>query len=148
MHVSEELLVVFDTDCVMCSAWVYFILRHERAPTAKFISAWSEDGLALAARHMLAPEDLDTTYLVVVKGQPLLKSDATIAILNTLNAPWCWAAALRFIPKPVRDWCYDRMANNRYRWFARQEQCFLPPQGQETRFIQGRTRTAVSSDHR
>lgn len=144
----SQLTIVFDTDCLMCSAWVRFVLRHERVPTARFVSAWSEEGLALADRHHLTPQDLDETYLVVVDGEPLTKSDATFAIFKTLHAPWRWAAALRFIPRSFRDWFYDLMAKNRYRWFRQRDQCFLPPKGQQDRFVLGPPRSAVLPDHR
>lgn len=148
MRKPSQLTIVFDTDCLMCSAWVRFVLRHERVPTSRFVSAWSEEGLAVADRHHLTPQDLDETYLVVVEGQPLTKSDATFAIFKTLHAPWRWAAALRFVPRSCRDWFYDLMAKNRYRWFGQKDQCFLPPMGQQDRFVLGPPRSAVLPDHR
>lgn len=148
MKIQSDLIVVFDTDCLMCSAWVHFILRHEREPCARFVSAWSEEGLALASEHQLGPKNLDKTYLVVSDGQPLIKSDATFAIFDRLNAPWCWATVLRFTPRSLRDYFYDLMASNRYRWFGRQDQCFLPPDGQNSRFVPGPPRSAVLPDHR
>ena len=147
MERTRDLTIVFDTDCLMCSAWVGFILRHEREPSARFISAWSNDGLVLAAQHQLTPQDLDTTYLVVANGTPLTKSDATFAIFKTLHAPWRWAVALGFVPRPYRDWFYDRMAKNRYRWFGQQDQCFVPPEGQQDRFILGPPRSSAMPDH-
>jgi len=87
MKPTRDLTIVFDTDCLMCSAWVGFILRHERDPSVRFMSAWSNEGLALAARHQLTPKDLDATYLVVMNGTPMTKSDATFAIFETLHAP-------------------------------------------------------------
>ena len=148
MEVHPELTVVFDTDCLMCSAWVRFILRHERAPSAKFVSAWADEGLALAEEHGLTPQDLDKTYLVVSDGQPLTKSDATFALFGTLKAPWSWVSALRFTPRPLRDWFYDLMAKNRYRWFGRRDQCFLPTEEQAKRFVPGPPRSAVLPNHR
>ena len=139
---------MFDTDCVMCSAWVRFVLRHERAPAARFVSAWSEQGLALAAEHGLAPRDLDDTYLVLSGGRALTRSEATLAIISTLRAPWSWASASRIVPPPLRDWFYERMARNRYRWFGRRDQCFLPPEGQQARFVPGPPRSAALPDHR
>ena len=148
METQNGLIVIFDTDCLMCSAWVNFVLRHERTPSAKFVSAWSQQGLALAADHSLTPQDLDTTYLVLSDGRGLTKTDATFAIFKSLKVPWCWVAVLRFAPRPVRDWFYDRLAKNRYRWFGRQDQCFLPPPGQSARFVPGPPRSSVLPDHR
>ena len=45
-----------------------FVLRYERVPTARFVSALSDEGLAVADLHHFTPEDLDETYLVVVGG--------------------------------------------------------------------------------
>lgn len=148
METQTDLIVVFDTDCVMCSKWVRFILRHEHKPSARFVSAWSKQGLALAADHRLTPQDLDETYLVVSDGHGLIKTDATFAIFKTLKSPWRWLSVLRFTPRPLRDWFYDRMARNRYRWFGRQDQCFLPLIGQSARFTSGPPRSSVFPDHR
>lgn len=148
METQTDLIVVFDTDCLMCSAWVRFILRHECKPSTRFISAWSEQGLVLALDHNLTPQDLDKTYLVVSDGHGLTKTDATFAIFKNLKAPWRWITVLRVIPRPLRDWFYDRIARNRYRWFGRQDQCFLPPEGQSARFVPGPPRSTVLPDHR
>ncbi len=143
-----DLTIVFDTDCLMCSAWVRFVLRHESEPTARFVSAWSKEGLALADQHNLTAQDLDRTYLVVFGGQPLTKSDATFAIFKTLHAPWRWVKLLSILPRSFRDRFYDLMAKNRYRWFGQKDQCFLPPESQQARFVLGPPRSAVLPDHR
>ncbi len=148
METRTGLIIIFDTDCLMCSAWVNFILRHEQEPSARFVSAWSHEGLAQAADYLLTPQDLDTTYLVISDGVGLTKTDATFAIFRSLKAPWCWVAVLRFMPRPMRDWFYDRMAKNRYRWFGRQDQCFLPSKEQSARFVPGPPRSLVLPDHR
>jgi predicted DCC family thiol-disulfide oxidoreductase YuxK len=148
METPTELIVVFDTDCLMCSAWVRFILRHEKQPTTSFVSAWSKQGLALGAMHNLTPQDLDKTYLVVSEGRGFTKTDATVEVFKSLKGPWLFMSALQVFPRPLRDWFYDRMAKNRYRWFGHQDQCFLPPEGQSARFTPGPPRSSVLPDHR
>lgn len=132
------MVILFDTDCVLCAAWTGFVLRHERAPEARFVCAWSEEGLALAAKFGLSAEDLNTTFLVVLEGRGLTRSDAALAVVGRLKAPWRWLGALRLIPRPIRDWLYDHIARNRYRWFGRRDQCLVPPPGQAHRFVAGR----------
>lgn len=34
-----EMTVIFDTDCVLCSRWVRFLLRHERDADLRFASS-------------------------------------------------------------------------------------------------------------
>jgi predicted DCC family thiol-disulfide oxidoreductase YuxK len=50
-------IVVFDTNCVLCSGMVAFILAHERNRALRFVGAWSDEGLALAARHHFSKSD-------------------------------------------------------------------------------------------
>ena len=148
MSDESNLIIIFDTDCVMCAAWVQFILKYERQPLAQFVSAWSEQGLSLAANYDLSPENLDETYLVIFNGKPYTKSDATFTIFKTLKAPWHWISLFKIFPRFIRDWFYDRMAKNRYHWFGRADQCFIPPKDQEFRFVSGPPRSANLPNHR
>ncbi|MEM6641098.1 MAG: DCC1-like thiol-disulfide oxidoreductase family protein [Pseudomonadota bacterium] len=129
--------VVFDTDCVLCSGWVHRLIRYERAPTMRFVSAWSDEGLALASGFGMTADDLDETFLVVQAGKPLTHSDAALALLAELRVPWRWATALRVIPRRWRNAVYSLVAGNRYRWFGHQTQCFVPPADQAHRFVSG-----------
>ncbi|WP_435416775.1 DCC1-like thiol-disulfide oxidoreductase family protein [Parerythrobacter aurantius] len=127
--------VVFDSYCVLCSRWVHLILRHERGRDIIFVSAWSERGSALAAEHGLSPRDLDATYLFIDGGRGLVRSDAGLALLARMRAPWRFLLWLRVVPRPLRDRVYDLVARNRYRWFGKADRCFVPPPGMAHRFI-------------
>lgn len=127
--------VVFDSDCVLCSRWVHLILRHEQAHDIVFVSAWSKQGAKLGVEHGLSQSDLDATYLFIDEGRGLVRSDAGLALLARLRAPWRFLSWLRAVPRPLRDWVYDVVARNRYRWFGRAERCFVPPPSMAHRFI-------------
>lgn len=127
--------VIFDTDCVLCSAMVHFILLRERAPTILFVSAWSPTGLRLASKHGLTRADLNDTFLVLENGSGLIKSDGAIAILRHLRAPWSWGQGIRVVPRGLRDGLYMLIARRRYRWFGKKTNCFLPPAQMRARFI-------------
>jgi len=90
----REPIVVFDTNCVLCSGMVAFILAHERNRALRFVGAWSDEGLALAARHHFSKSDLDQTFLVLSGDAALSRSDAGVEILSQLRAPWRWLAVV------------------------------------------------------
>ena len=127
--------VLFDTDCVLCSGFVHFVLRHERDTALRFVNAWSEAGLRLAAEHGYDRADLNDSYLVITDEGAYVRSDAGFIILRHLKAPFRWLAILKILPRAWRDAFYDLIARNRYDWFGRKEQCFLPPPEQRHRFI-------------
>lgn len=136
MFATHDVIIVFDTDCLLCSAWVHFLLRHERTERLKFVGAWSKTGAALAAQHGLSHKDLQETYLVVEGGRGLTKSDAGVALLRQLKAPYGWLRwAVVILPRPLRDSFYSLVANHRYQWFGRSNNCFVPPAGTASRFI-------------
>jgi predicted DCC family thiol-disulfide oxidoreductase YuxK len=131
----EGPLIIFDTDCVLCSGWVHFLLKHERNHELLFVNAWSKTGLALAAQHGLDRAALEKTYLVIENGIGLTRSNAGIALAAHLRPPWSLLRFLRFVPPFIRDGVYDLVARNRYRWFGQKTQCFVPTSGMHHRFI-------------
>lgn len=128
-------ILVFDTDCVLCSGVVAFILAHERAPILHFAGAWSDAGLALAARHGFSRSDLQETFLVIEGDRVLARSEAALEVVGHLRAPWRWFNILRLVPRPLRDAAYTAVARRRYRWFGRRQDCTLVPPGERHRFI-------------
>jgi predicted DCC family thiol-disulfide oxidoreductase YuxK len=128
-------IVVFDTDCVLCSGMVRFVLAHERGPDLHFVGAWSATGLALAERHGFTQADLNDTFLVIRDGRALTRSDAGLALARMLRRPWCWLAGLSLVPRPIRDGVYDLIARHRYRWFGRRPSCVVVELRHRHRFL-------------
>lgn len=131
---AAPILVVFDTRCVLCNAWVRFLLRYEANDRIRFVGAWTPTGTAIAARHELGPQDLHRTFLVVEGDRGLIRSDAGLTLLRQLKAPWRWLHVLRIVPRPVRDTLYTLVARNRYRWFGTTTICTVPTAMQRDRF--------------
>ncbi len=54
-------IIIFDTDCVLCSGMVAFVLANERDRALRFAGAWSDEASALARRHGFSRADLNDT---------------------------------------------------------------------------------------
>jgi predicted DCC family thiol-disulfide oxidoreductase YuxK len=115
-------LILFDGDCVLCSHWARLVHERDRGGRFKFVALQSPYGRSLAARFGIHADDPQTN-LVVAKGRVSFKSDAALGILSLLPG-WAWTGAARVIPRPLRDWLYDRMARNRFRLFGRRGRCW------------------------
>ncbi len=127
--------MVFDTNCVLCSGAVHFILRHERDNALQFVNAWSEAGEEIGARYGLSRDDLDKTVLFVSDGTGHVRSDAVLEIARHLRAPWRWGRVGRFVPRSMRDFLYSWVARRRYRIFGYREGCFVPTPEMRERFV-------------
>ena len=131
---TGERLVLFDGVCKLCNGWVKFLIRHDSQQRFRLASVQSTQGQALLAWLGLPTEQFDT-MAYIEDGELLVRSDALLRILAQLPGPWRFLALLRVIPRPVRDWCYDRIALNRYRLFGRYDSCLLPDADHARRFL-------------
>lgn len=129
-----ERVVLFDGVCKLCNGWANFLIRHDRAQHFRLCSVQSEQGQALLAWFGLPTDHFDTmAYLE--DGQLFVRSDAVLRILGQLPRPWRAPAVFRVLPRALRDWCYDRIALNRYRLFGRYDTCLLPSPDHAKRFL-------------
>ena len=128
-------LVIFDGVCNFCIGSVHFILRHERGPVLTFAPVQTGTGTRMVRELGLDPGDAKT-FVLVEDGKAYTRSSAAIRVARYLRWPWRALAAIRVIPRPLRDWAYNRVVVNRYRWFGRSETCMVPPPEIRRRFIE------------
>ena len=130
----EDCVVLFDGVCNFCNGSVNFLLDHDRDQRLKFCSLQSEAGQVILAWAGLPREDFQS-LVFVDRGRVSTKSTAALRIAR--NLPWPWRAATLglLIPPVVRDWCYDRLARNRYALFGRSESCRMPAPEIAGRFL-------------
>lgn len=129
-----ERVVLFDGVCKLCNGWAKFLIRHDQQQLFRLASVQSAEGQAIL-QYFGLPLDHFDTMVYVEDGQLLVRSSAVLRILALLPAPWRWLAWLRLCPAPLRDWCYDRIALNRYRLFGRYDSCLIPSADHAKRFL-------------
>jgi predicted DCC family thiol-disulfide oxidoreductase YuxK len=126
-------LILFDGVCVLCSGWVRFIIERDRAGVFRFAPVQQAYGTGLARRLGITVESPETNA-VVLGDRAYFKSDAAIAALSRLPG-WSWVGVFRVVPRSLRDRVYDQMAQRRYRWFGRMDQCLVPTPELSRRFV-------------
>jgi predicted DCC family thiol-disulfide oxidoreductase YuxK len=128
-------IVIFDGVCNLCARSVKFILDHEAEQTLRFTPLQSPAGARLMRDFGFNPDDAKT-FVLIADGKPYVKSDAAIRVSRYFRGAWRALAAIKIIPRRVRDGAYDIIARNRYRWFGRSDTCMLPTPELRARFIQ------------
>ncbi|HEU4663585.1 MAG TPA: thiol-disulfide oxidoreductase DCC family protein [Dokdonella sp.] len=127
-------IVVFDGDCALCSGWVRFLLRRDRAARYRFAAMQAASGRALLVAHGLDPDD-PSSFLLLEGDRAWTDTDAIRRVVAGLGGAWRVAHVLAWIPRRLRDRIYRLVARNRYRWFGRNTQCFVPAPEHRTRFL-------------
>lgn len=132
-------VVLFDGVCKLCTGSVNFILRHEKGPFLRFAPLQSQVGMRLMQEHGIDPAQM-RTFVVIADGRSYIRSDAAIRVSRFLRGAWKLLGLVRVVPRPIRDYAYDLVARNRYRWFGRHDACIVPAPELQERFISDGTR--------
>lgn len=127
-------IVLFDGECLLCSANAQFILERDRKAQFRLASMQSEIGQSLYRRHGMDPND--PVSLLVVEGDRIRRdSDAVLSIYEKIGFPWNFARVFRIVPAPLRDLVYRFIARNRYRLFGRRDSCWVAPDRYRDRIL-------------
>lgn len=134
-------LLLYDGECGLCDRLTQFVLKRDRHDRFRFAPLQSRVGRAWVQRFGRDSDDLDTFYVVAHyederKRRLLSRSDAGLFVLDELGGGWKAAKALRVFPRRLRDWGYDRIANNRHRLFGKHDACLLPAPGVRWKFLE------------
>jgi predicted DCC family thiol-disulfide oxidoreductase YuxK len=131
---ASDNVVLFDGVCRLCTGSVAFVLRHEADQTLRFAPLQSPAGMRLMEQFGIEPTQMKT-FVVIADARAYVRSDAAIRVARFLRGPWKLLGAIRIVPRPIRDYAYDIVARNRYRWFGRHEACSIPTPELQRRFL-------------
>ncbi|MDI7195349.1 DCC1-like thiol-disulfide oxidoreductase family protein [Leptospira santarosai] len=127
-------IVFFDGVCNLCNASVLFFLDRNRKENLRFASLQSSIAEKILGKKT-EWNDSPSSVLFLENGILYQKSTAIIKICAYLNFPWNLFSLFRWIPSFVRDFAYDWIARNRYRWFGRLDSCRIPDPNLKSRFL-------------
>lgn len=127
-------LILFDGVCNLCNNSVQFVIKHDTKQQFRFASIQSDLGQKVLQQYGLSTTKINTVVLLN-NNQIYTHSTAALHIAQQLGGLWQLASLALYIPKPLRDAVYTFVAQNRYRWFGKQESCWLPTPELKNRFL-------------
>jgi predicted DCC family thiol-disulfide oxidoreductase YuxK len=123
---NDSPIILFDAECVLCSANAQFVLKHDKAGHFRLASMQGDVGAALYRAHGMDPRD--PMSMIVVEGSRVRQdSDAVLSIYEALGFPWRMFGVFRIVPAFARDPVYRWIARNRYRLFGKRSSCWIAP---------------------
>ncbi len=130
-------IVLFDGVCHLCHASVRFIIARDKAGYFKFASLQSEFAQALLKDHALEyPLGRgDDSVILVEDGIVYTHSTASLRVARQLDGIVRLGAVFLFVPKFIRDAVYRVVAKHRYRWFGKDDECWIPTPELKSRFL-------------
>ena len=136
----SDLVVLYDGVCSICNRSVQFVLRHDHKQKFRFAAlqgAFRRRGIGYGTGAW--PPDRYICLRRTPDGNNRLtaKSDAALEIFEGIGRPLVVSQPSFYgsFPDGLRDWAYDLIARNRYRWFGRYDACPMPDREVRNRFM-------------
>lgn len=123
-------LVLFDGECGFCAAIVRFILKHDSDAYFVFAplqSQWLTEILPERYKNL-------STLLLVENEELYDRSTAALRIAKRLDGSVSLLGSLSFLPRSLRDWGYDRVAEKRHLLLG-PDKCELLSTAERDRFL-------------
>ena len=118
-------IIFFDGVCNLCTGSVQFIIKHDPAHHFRFASLQSEIGQQVLREFNLPTAEFGS-FILLEKAKLYTKSSAALRVTQKLNGAWPCLYAFMIIPSFIRNVVYNLVAKNRYKWFGKKEECWVP----------------------
>lgn len=118
-------IAVMDAECAICSWGARMIHRLDRTGSVRICPVQSPLGTALLAHYNLEPAD-PTSWLFLDRGVAHMDFEGVIAAGRRFGGVGWITSLLLILPKPVRNWLYQKLARNRVALFGKADMCSFP----------------------
>ena len=127
-------IIFFDGVCKLCNSSINILIKKDEKKVFKFSSLQSNFTTSFVPKHLLDYDNFDT-ILVYKAGKFYDRSNAVLQICKTLGGIFNLFLIGYLLPRFIRDAFYRLVANNRYKWFGKKDQCMVPTDDLKDRFL-------------
>lgn len=127
-------IILFDGICNLCNKSVQFVLKRDRRQQFRFASLQSEAGQQLLRKFNLSSTDMNS-FVLIDNDKIYTRSGGALRVLKILGGGWRLLYGLIIVPPFIRDRVYDWISRNRYKWFGKREECWIPTPELKKRFL-------------
>ena len=135
MKEEEYKIILFDGVCNLCNNAVNFVIKRDKKSVFRFASLQSDIGQKLTNERGIDTTKVDSIILIDPGTAWYEKSTAALQIAKQLSGMFPLLSVFLIFPKSFRDWVYDIIAKNRYKWFGKKDQCVIPTPELKALFI-------------
>lgn len=137
MEVNQnKSIILFDGVCNLCNASVIFIIKRDKKNIFRFATLQSDFGRDLCKRFSF--DSVKNESVLLYQNDKLYThSTAALKISKKLSGLWPILYMFIIVPKFIRDFAYNLVARNRYKWFGKRDSCMIPTTELKHKFIDG-----------
>ena len=128
-------IILFDGVCNLCNSAINFVIDYDKNDVFRFVSLDSELGQEIQNHLAIKINSIDSIILYIPNEAYYVKSNAALKIINEFKGVWILSKLFYIIPKFIRDFIYDFIARNRYKWFGKEDSCRLMTSELKNKFL-------------
>ncbi|CAH8282095.1 putative DCC family thiol-disulfide oxidoreductase YuxK [Mariniflexile fucanivorans] len=132
---NHKKLILFDGICNLCNASVQYIIKHDKNNVFLFAALQSNTGLEIIKKFNIDTSKTDSILLYTPEKELVSKSTAALKIARHLRFPINTLSIFIIVPPFIRNFVYDYIAKNRYKWFGKKESCWIPTPELKSKFL-------------
>ena len=132
---KDKHIILFDGVCNLCNCSVQYVIKHDTLDKFLFAPLESNIGQHIIELYKIDTSTTDSIILHHKNQTVFYKSTAAIKIAVLLGFPNNLLSVFLIIPTFIRNWVYDYIAKNRYKWYGKQEACMIPTPELKSKFL-------------
>lgn len=133
---KNKQLILFDGVCNLCNSSVLYVIKRDKNEKFLFAPLESDIGKKIIQKFNIDTKETDSILLYnPLKDSLTYKSTAALLIAKQLGFPTNILTLFLIVPKVIRNWVYNYIAKNRYKWYGKKESCMIPTPELKAKFI-------------
>ncbi len=110
------------------------MIKRDRNDLFMYAPLQSATGERLTIQHNIDTSQVDSIILIR-DDKAYAKSTAALKIAQKLSGLWPLLSVFLILPAFLRNWVYDYIAKNRYKWFGKKDACMIPTPELKAKFL-------------
>lgn len=131
----EKKIILFDGVCNLCEASIVYVIKHDKKDIFRFVALQSDLGQRIVKHIGINSNHIDSVILYEPGVAYYYKSSAALEIAKGLSGIFTWTTLFQILPTVLRDYVYDYVAKNRYKWYGKKQECLVPNKEIVSKFL-------------
>ena len=132
---KNKKIILFDGVCNLCNNSVLKVIKYDKKNIFLFTALQSTKGKEIINQLGIDISKIDSIILYEPGISYDVKSTAALNIMSAFGGIWSLSKILLFLPESFRNYVYDYIAKNRYKWFGKKESCMIPTAELKAKFL-------------
>ena len=133
---KDKKIILFDGFCNLCDALVQFVIQHDHKDVFRFVALQSQLGQEIIKHIGIDSKNIDSIVLYEPGVAYYYKSGAALEIAKGFGGLFHMGTVFRIVPSVARNWLYDYIAKNRYKWYGKKQECLIPTAELKSKFLE------------